>query len=91
MMLWMEDKYTELQTMSPPDEDASVLQQQIEEHTVCACVCMCICVASYPGSSLAEKRGESLEELITCLVMYYAWFYTWFDNRIIAHAISKLT
>ena len=38
MMLWMEDKCTELQTMSPPDEDASVLQQQIEEHKVCVCV-----------------------------------------------------
>jgi len=23
-------------------------------------------VASYPGSSPAEKRGESLEELVTC-------------------------
>ena len=31
----------------------------------------------FPSSS-AEKRGESLEELITCLVTYYAWFYAWF-------------
>ena len=35
-------------------------------------------LASYPGSSPAEKRGESLEELITCPVTYYAWFYAWF-------------
>ena len=35
-------------------------------------------IASYPGSSPTEKRGESLEELITCPVTYYAWFYVWF-------------
>ena len=76
MMLWMEDKYTELQTMSPPDEDASVLQQQIEEHTVCACVCMCVCVASYPGSSLAEKTGrepgrtDHVPRDVLCVVLY---------------------
>ena len=35
-------------------------------------------IASYPGSSPAEKRGESLEDLITCPVTYYAWFYAWF-------------
>ena len=28
--------------------------------------------ASYPGSSPTEKRGENLEDLITCLVTYYA-------------------
>ena len=32
-------------------------------------------IASYPGSSPAEKRGESLEELITCPVTYYGRFY----------------
>ena len=31
-------------------------------------------VASYPGSSPTEKWGESLEDLITCPVTYYAWF-----------------
>ena len=31
-------------------------------------------LASYPGSSPAEKREESLEDLITCPVTYYAWF-----------------
>ena len=35
-------------------------------------------VASYPGSSPAEKRGESLEELIMCPATYYVWFYAWF-------------
>ena len=35
-------------------------------------------LASYPGSSPTEKRGESLEDLITCPVMYYAWFYVSF-------------
>ena len=25
-----------------------------------------------------RKWGESLEDLITCPVMYYAWFYAWF-------------
>ena len=44
MMLWMEDKYTELQTMYPSDQNAGILHQQIEEHTVCACVCMCVCI-----------------------------------------------
>ena len=36
-------------------------------------------LASHPGSSPTEKRGESLEDLITCPVTYYAWFYAWFS------------
>ena len=35
MMLWMDAQSEELQIQSPPDEDASVLQQQIEERKVC--------------------------------------------------------
>jgi len=41
-------------------------------------------VASFPGSSpafcriLYKKCGESLDDLITCLMTYYAWFYAWF-------------
>jgi len=37
-------------------------------------------LASFPGSSRAfccilyKKRGESLDDLITCAKMYYAWF-----------------
>ena len=35
----------------------------------------------YPGSSPAKGkiRGESLEDLITCPVMYFVWFYVWFS------------
>jgi len=36
MMLWMNAQSEDLQMQSPPDEKASVLQQQIEEHKVCS-------------------------------------------------------
>ena len=41
-------------------------------------------LASFPGSSPAfcriqyKKRGESLEDFITCTMTYYVWFYAWF-------------
>jgi len=35
MTLWIDAQSEDLQMQSPPDEDASVLQQQIEEHKVC--------------------------------------------------------
>jgi len=35
MILWMDAQSEELQIQSPPNEDASVLQQQIEERKVC--------------------------------------------------------
>ena len=31
-------------------------------------------LASYPGSSPAEKREESLEDIIMCPVTYCVWF-----------------
>ena len=49
-MLWMDAQSEDLQMQHPSDEDASVLQQQIEEHKVCvlggcsACVSMCVFV-----------------------------------------------
>jgi len=54
---------------------------------MCGCVhvwVVCVVVASFPGSSpafcriLYKKRGESLDDLITCSMTYYAWFYAWF-------------
>ena len=42
------------------------------------------CLASFSDSSpafsriLYKKRGESLDDLITCAMTYYAWFYAWF-------------
>ena len=34
LVAWIDDKSAELQSQLPPDEDASILQQQIEEHKV---------------------------------------------------------
>lgn len=34
LMMWIDAQRTKLQSQLPPDEDASVLQQQIEEHKV---------------------------------------------------------
>ena len=34
LVLWIDAQRTKLQSQLPPDEDASVLQQQIEEHKV---------------------------------------------------------
>ena len=58
MMLWMEDKCKELQTMPPPDQDASILNQQIKEHWVCVCVCvcvLCVCACAYTCISLSSS------------------------------------
>jgi len=35
MTSWMDAQSEDLQMQSPPDEDDSVLQQQIKEHKVC--------------------------------------------------------
>lgn len=35
LVMWIDAQSAKLQSQLPPDEDASVLQQQIEEHKVC--------------------------------------------------------
>ena len=40
LVLWVDAQCAELQSQPPPDEDATVLQQQIDEHKVCVCVCV---------------------------------------------------
>ena len=59
------------------------LQGEIEEPTPSK-----LRIPSYQGSSSAENREESLEELITCPMTYYVRFFCGFDNWIIAHTVS---
>ena len=40
---WIDAQSAELQSLPPPDEDSTVLQQQIEEHKVCfSAVCVLV-------------------------------------------------
>lgn len=40
---WIDAQSAELQSLPPPDEDSTVLQQQIEEHKVCCQYFMYVC------------------------------------------------
>ena len=44
MMEWIEFQKETLESMAPPDEDASILQEQIEENKVCHCYTTSIAV-----------------------------------------------
>ena len=67
---WLPLNSTVMPTFNQSISDSTAAEEQSNQYL--------LCVASYPGSSPTEKRGDSLEELITCPMTYYAWFYAWF-------------
>lgn len=60
---WIDAESEELQSLPPPDEDVTILQQQIEEHKVQACpesvVCSGLCVGV--SSSLCVTVSMHIE------------------------------